>query len=425
MVRLIVLAVLLAMSVWEWFRGLNKALYVTALLGLFVFFTLRYGQGTDYLNYLSIYATIRPLNQMPSFFGYQFNKVEIGYFYLCSFFRMVGFPFTAFIGVVTLSSLLLLDRFIRRYSPLPTLSLTLFYAVYSLTYMESGIRQMLAIAIALGWVLVDWPKGRRVSAILGVLLAATLHMSVLLLLCLPVLFWSGEKNLFTLKTRSLAILGALVVAAAAVINFAPLGGLIARVPGSIGSVLNYYYTTAKSFAPLALVNRTLFMALACALAWRAKARLSAIERFLMRLYILGFAVYLLTMSVDVIASRTNVYFRVLEIALLPALLYRNRDMAGSLSKWASPLLAVCLAAVSFLYVKDMKAIMGFSGYYSDNVLQYPYVTLFEPTKLLSERYIPVKYEPYMNQAAYGQFDFDEYYRLVQRKPQVSSPWLPY
>ena len=56
MVRLTILAVLLFLTVWEWRRGTNKFVYLITLTGLFAFFSLRYGQGTDYLTYLSIYS---------------------------------------------------------------------------------------------------------------------------------------------------------------------------------------------------------------------------------------------------------------------------------------------------------------------------------------------------------------------------------
>jgi hypothetical protein len=374
------------------------------------------------LNYLSIYATVPLLQNLPSYFAYKFNKVEVGFFYLVSLFRMTGLHFNVFIGVVTGVSLLLVDRFIRRFSPLPLFSLAFFFAVYSLTYMESGIRQLLAICIGLGWVLHDWARGRRWSAMVGVLVAASMHSSALLLFVLPILF-RNEKDTWPFSW-SLGQLGALlggVLAVSAALLFVNLQPILERIPSAIGPTLVYYYMTTRSFSLLALLNRLLFAALAVGLAWRARERLSMRERLLLKLYLLGLMVYLLCMSVDLIASRTNVYFRVVEFALLPALLYHNRDAR----KWVSSAAAVLVALLAFIYVKDMRAIMGFSQYYETDVLSYPYVTVFDPAQLLDVRYIPVKYEPYMNQAAYGQFDFEEYYRQVPRKPSLTSPVLPY
>lgn len=422
MVRLAILLILLLMTVWEWRRGSNKHLYWAGMAGLFLFFSLRYGQGTDYLNYLSIYATIKPLQMLPNYFEYSFNKVEIGFFYLISFFRMLHMPFTWFIVLVTGSSLLLIDRFIRRFSPLPVFSLFFFFAVYSLTYMESGIRQLMSISLVLGWVLVDWTQGHRWRALIGIALASLLHTSALALLVLPLLFYKERDQWpFSWSLRRLVLLFGGLIAVMLAVNYVNLEPVLRLLPGSVGPTLVYYYLTTKSFSPMALANRLLFVVLSLALAWRVRDQMSQKERFLFKLYIVGFCIYLLLMSVDLVASRMNVYFRIVEIALLPALLYRNRDFAKRLV----PVVAALLVLVCGIYVKDMRAIMGFSLYYESNPLKYPYVTVMSPETLLDVRYIPIKYEPYMNQAAYGQFDFDNYYRKVQRKPSLSSPVVPY
>ncbi|MEG0767661.1 MAG: EpsG family protein, partial [Clostridia bacterium] len=192
-------------------------------------------------------------------------------------------------------------------------------------------------------------------------------------------------------------------------------------PEKLSGTLTYYYVTTKAFSPLALANRLLFAVLLCALAYRVRDTLDNRERLLLKLYGVGFCIYLLFMSIDVIASRTNVYFRILEVALLPTLLYRNRNIGRRIV----PVLASVLLLISLIYVKDIRAVMGFSEYYSHNPLQYPYITVFAPDMLMNERYIAIKFEPYMNEAHYDRFDFDEYYRRVLRKPNLTGPALPY
>ncbi|HML45776.1 MAG TPA: EpsG family protein, partial [Clostridia bacterium] len=290
------------------------------------------------------------------------------------------------------------------------------------TYMESGIRQLLSISLVLGWVLVDWTQGHRWRALIGIAAAALLHTSALALLVLPLLFYK-ERNQWPFSwslPRLTALFGGLIVVMLA-LNYINLEPVLRLLPGSVGPTLTYYYLTTKSFSPMALANRLVFIVLSVALAWRVREQMSQKERFLFKLYIVGFCIYLLLMSVDLVASRMNVYFRIVEFALLPALLYRNRDLAKRLV----PVVAALLVLVCGIYVKDMRAIMGFSLYYENNPIKYPYVTVLNPEALLDVRYIPIKYEPYMNQAAYGQFDFDNYYRKVQRKPSLSSPVVPY
>ena len=177
MVRLAILLVLLGLTVWEWFAGARKYAYWAALTGLFVFFSLRYGQGTDYITYMGIYANVPALHTFPNFFAFQYNKIEIGFFYLISLCKMLRMHYAVFIALITLVSLLCLNRFIRRFCPLPMFALTIFYAVYSLTYMESAIRQLLPLSIALGWVLPNWVDKRRWRAIAGIVVATLLHTS--------------------------------------------------------------------------------------------------------------------------------------------------------------------------------------------------------------------------------------------------------
>lgn len=422
MVRLAVLAALVALSIWEWIQGPNKALYLLSVAGLFVLFALRYGQGQDYLNYLGIFQTIRPLQMMPDYFSYAYNKVDIGFFYLVSFLRMLHCNYYMFIALVTGSSLLLIDRFIRKFSPLPLLSLTFFYAVYSITYMESGLRQLISLCLVLGWALPEWHRGGYLRAAVSILIAATMHSSAILLVAvLPLFFFREPQASFSWnRPRTLVLIG-VAVAISVVVNFAPLQRVFDIIPAPFGPVLAYYYRTTRNFSPLALVNRTVFVLLACTLAYRARERLSAKEWFLLKFYLIGFFVYVMFMSIDLIASRTNVYFRIVEFALLPSLLYRNRDLGNKVV----PVLAGVVAMVAFIYYKDINAVMGFGQYYKTSPMDYPYITIISPTDLMDARYIPLKYEPYMNQSAFGEFDFDEYYRKVQRKPSMNAPYMLY
>lgn len=422
MVRLTILAILIALSIWEWIQGANKAIYLIAIAGLFAFFSLRYGQGQDYLNYLGIYQTVKPLNLLPNYFEYSFNKIDIGYFYLVSFARMLRMHFSLFIIFVSGGSLILIDRFIRKFSPKPMLSLTIFFAVYSITYMESGLRQLIALCLIIGLALPDWLSRRRVRSAVMILIAATMHSSALIVLAALAVFFRNEPRMSFGWNNKLgyAFLG-LVVAASLVVNFAPLTPILNLIPSPWGPTLNYYYITTRQFNLMALANRLFFIALACALAYRARLHLTSRDWFMFRLYIIGFLVYIMFMSIDLVASRTNVYFRIVEFALLPALLYANRDLANKLV----PVFAGLLLLVAFIYYKDVKAVMDFGQYFSNEPTKYPFISIFEPAKLMEARYIPIKYEPYMNQSAYGEFDFDEYYRKVPRKPTFNAPYLPY
>lgn len=422
MVRLAILLVLLCLTVWEWRSGEHKVIYWLSLLGLYVFFSLRYGQGTDYLTYMSIYATVPPLQTLPYYGAYAYNTIEIGFFYLVSFFRMLGVHYVLFIAIMNAVSFFCIHRFIKRFSPLPMFSLAFFFAVYSLTYVESTVRQMLAMCVALGWVYIDWTDGRRLRALIGVLVAALIHTSAVVLLVLPILFWHNRRMyLIEWKPRMTVLMLALLAAGAIVVNVVNLTPVIEMLPDRIAYKILSYYRESGRFSVMALLNRGLFMAIVLALGYMAREKLTDREKFLFNLYCVGFGIYLVFMSFDLIASRTSVYLRVVDFCLIPLLMYKNREALRRV-KVALP---VMLALVSFLYVKDISAIMDFAQYYGNNPLQYPYITVFNADAIFDAKFVNVKNANAMNAYQTGGLTWDEYYQTLMRKPFVRSPYVPY
>lgn len=421
MVRLTILAVLLLLTAWEWRRGTNKFVYLISLTGLFIFFSLRYGQGTDYLTYLSIYANVQPLSAFPSYAAFQYNKIEVGFFYLMSFFRMLHAHYVVFVACVTLFSLLMIDRFLRRFTTLPIFGLTCFFAVYSLVYMESGIRQLISLSIALGWVFPAWQQRRRILALAGIAVATLMHNSAIVMLL--VLLLRKENTIFFIdwKKKTIAIVLAIGAALVFVVNFVNLMPVISLLPARLEYTISSYYLENNHVSITALANRTLFMAIVFFLALRAKNEMSLREKFLFNLYILGFCVYVAFMSFDLIASRTNVYFRIVEIALIPALMVRNRDFVSRL-RVAFPAM---LLLISFLYVKDISAVMDYAEYYNSKPWEYPYITIFNSERLLDEKYVNIKNASAMNAYETGGLSWDEYYNSLLRKPSNRSRIVSY
>ncbi len=424
MVRLVILFVLLSLSFWEWRRGAQKALFLFVLAALAVFFSLRYGQGTDYLTYLSIYANVEPLHTLPNYFAFSYNKIEIGFFYLISFFRMLGAHFTVFIAFVTAFSLFMLARFIRRFAPAsPVFSITVFYAVYSITYMESGIRQMLAIAIILGFVLVEWSNGHHLLPVAGIALASLFHTSALLMLLLPILCWKGNGKLFFIDWRlsKSLILISLILLLSVAINLLNWSRLISLLPARLEYTLWYYYQERSGISYLAFANRTLFAVVIFCFSYHFRRVLTDTDRLLFNMYVIGYLVYLLFISFDLIASRCNVYFRIVEIALIPQLFTKDKHFVVK----KIVLLPGLVLLFTFLYVKDISAVMDFAQYYDSNPLHYPYITVFNPDKLLNEKFVNIKNVNAMNAYQTSGFSWNNYYAHLQRKPVNRSTILPY
>ncbi len=91
----------------------------------------------------------------------------------------------------------LIYKFIRDYSKMPIMSLTIFFALYYLIYVFSAIRQGIAMALflALG---IPFLKDRKyIRFIIVVLIAATMHSSILIvLLLIPIFELNISKKLW-------------------------------------------------------------------------------------------------------------------------------------------------------------------------------------------------------------------------------------
>ena len=283
--------------------------------------------------------------------------------------------------------------------------------------MESGIRQLFSLSVALGWVYPAWQKRRRVLALIGVVFASAMHNSAVVMMLLPLLFWKEGKLFFIewKKKTTLLVLGAGLALVLAV-NFINLMPLISLLPARLEYTISSYYLENHNLSLTALANRGLFMLIVFFLALRAKDELSPREKFLFNLYAVGFCVYVVFMSFDLIASRTNVYFRIVEIALIPALFARNRDFVRRL-RVAFPAMLLLLA---FLYVKDITAVMDYSEYYSSKPWEYPYITIFNSDELLDAKYVNIKNANAMNAYQTGGASWDEYYNSLLRKPANRS-----
>jgi hypothetical protein len=150
------------------------------------------------------------------------------------------------------------------------------------------------------------------------------------------------------------------------------------------------YTQKNTLDFMSLILRILLI-IPIMLTYKVYERNSIRDLFL-KIYILGFLLYLIFMSSSLISSRINVFMRYFEIILLvDSLLYVFKDLHIKMLN-----LTYIVAIMTVLYVKNINSFIDQGPYY-DNVYfyNYPYVSVFNKRKIIETRYIPPFFQKYV------------------------------
>ncbi|WP_291569581.1 EpsG family protein [Clostridium sp. UBA4548] len=369
MVYIIIFLILALCSYYE-FKG-NK--YIKASFNyLFVFLAfiscIRYGQGTDYFGYMRNYYITPPIHKFSSIFDLDIHG-ELGFVFINSIFRTFNIKFEVFAGITAVITMALIYRFIKKYSKLPITSLTLFYVLYYLVYVFSGIRQGLAIAIFIGIAIDLYREEKYKTFVLVILLAATIHSSVLIaLLTLPI-----DKYKVSYKTY-----GIIIVIAAFIMIFNLDIFLIELLPQNLYEKILIYWNNS-SIPLMAFANRLVTFSIILFFSSLIKEENEEIKLF-KSLYIASFVLYIITIKSVTISSRISLYFKVFEIILIPNIAVQLMSYKNKLK--AMQLWGISLMIATLLCIKTVNAFIGEGDYLEHvKVTNYPYISIFDKEKL--------------------------------------------
>ena len=176
-----------------------KAICLT-LVPLWLIMGFRYGIGKDFFNYQSIYEVIRDYN-------IKYSTIEYGYYLLN---KIVSIFFynnqTIFIVVAFISVLFYIQGFLRKILIPMVAFIGLGYYFYAMNIM----RQYLAIAIVFLFYN-EYEKGNWKKFVIGIVIAAFFHKSVLIWfpILLLIKFIKGKK--FYIVTFAVALLGRIAI----------------------------------------------------------------------------------------------------------------------------------------------------------------------------------------------------------------------
>ena len=190
---LIVYLLLFSSSLWEIISGTKKRtkLYNFLFSIILAMCSFRYGQGTDYFHYQAIYESFDN-----SFFANILLYRDVFFsliFYLLKYYNL---SFEFFISLISIFSLLLVDRFLRKQASYPIFGLFIAYSLFHLTYHYSAIREGLAISFFLGVMIPLLLEGKLKKYYICGVICSMMHLSAGITLLLPLMIKIDVKKYF-------------------------------------------------------------------------------------------------------------------------------------------------------------------------------------------------------------------------------------
>lgn len=368
----IVFIFLLLGVLWEYLKGgTPKAFYCVSFALLTLMLAFRFGEGTDFYSYHSIYTT------MPITFSelqnYAFAKVEIGWRLLTAFFKIIGLSFSQFIFVFSLFQMAMLWRFLSRNCEKKMFALFLCYHTLYLTYFASALRQAMVISIFMG-IMLEWlQQGKYGRYCVLAILCGSIH-SVGFVLLIPVIF----KCIY-LKFSHLVCL--VVIAFCFGIVFSVVGvGQILKLLGIGGSALAYMGETDISI--IALAERAISYVFISYIYYiycngeepQQNDRLMV----LFKIYSLSVLMYAVLLWSPLISSRTTYLFKIMEIALFSTCIMKC-------GKVKNLVMCYCVLLCAVLYYKNIGSYIT-QGYYTNcSTVNFPYVSVFNKNEIAAYR----------------------------------------
>lgn len=313
-----------------------KPLFILTSAVVVLFCSLHYGVGFDYFSYEFMYGRVGVLD-------YSIIRGEYGFLFILNCLKSLGLSYEIARVIILLTLNLLFVGFIQQYSNNKILSQFILLTFY-FTFQFSALRQALALSIFYCFGLNLVLKEKYIHFYIFVLLLAFIHVSSLVLLLIPL--YMKFNHYFKNKETVIIIVAFLL---------SVFSGLIVRK-----YIVDYAETKFNIMGSLFRIITFLIIYIL------GRNKFKGVDYKLFQIYLLGFSIYALFISFDLIASRLFVYFKILDIILLVRLItfYKHR----------LPLTSLILVMGIFSFINIL------SGIASDVDLQfynYPYFSIFD------------------------------------------------
>lgn len=291
-----------------------------SLVLLFFFTAFRWEVGTDWESYYKLFDELE-LNW--TFVVNVFN-FDLGYVLFNAFVRIFSNNYTVFLILDSLVAIGLIGLFLYRFSPLPNLSLFVFYNTYYLsTYMGSN-RRIIALGL-IQFVFIYFFRMQKLSGYKGVFVAFLFHRTSFISI---VAKWV-PRNLLRLKSILLLLISAFFIGIFS-LPYKTLGILAASLSNfehiPTISKLIFYTDTENNLSVISenlntmilftfsTFKRCFFLGVFYLVIRKNIRNIDAITIYFFNLYLLGFLLYMV-FNGSPIFQILSVYFTFIEVVL--------------------------------------------------------------------------------------------------------------
>ncbi|MGL4362382.1 MAG: EpsG family protein [Cellulosilyticaceae bacterium] len=336
---------------------------------------LRYGVGSDYFAYYWHYK----MNPTTIIDAITYDAhMDIGYRVLASIFKNNDVSFEIFAGIIGVVVLIIVIKTTKMNSKNVLLSLIMFYGIYYHIYVNSAIRQGIALSVFFLAFYRYYKKKSIFKYVLCIIIGALFHKSVLITLLIPL---CSLKVLKLINNKFITIGMTLTCIAAGLIG---IDIVFVKILELMGISLNYGRSDIHILAVLLrLINLTIVVFLYN----QRKKSISEWDKKQIAIYIIGMNIYFLVCRIPMM-SRLIEYFGIIEIIIIPNLICASHI---TINKFCYKIGILLL--VGIILVKDLISFIDQGDYYNKNVLEYPYTSIFNKEEIVKYRYILPQYMP--------------------------------
>lgn len=359
----IALLILLSLVLF-WGNKTNKMLFFIVFVLLCAMACFRYGQGSDYFNYLEYYDAA----------GFYWNTNPImllslrdpGFVLLNLLSVLLDIPFSVFTAFITSVIMILFYRFLSKQCNYSFFSLFFFFCFIYMVYALSIMRQGLCMAFFYAVLYPLLKEKRYIIYIFFTIILITIHLSSLLYLLFPIILkWHPSDKLLT---------SILVLSLFLLFGFSTL---FKHIPiGFIQSRLAPYLSESSSNQIFAMLLRCVFI---IPLFYIPKKLAKDPEIYKCKLFLVfGFFIYSITSFSELTCSRLWGNFWGFECILLSCL--HKRPYYGIYSR---KILSFFMFISIVFWYKDVNSFIVQGGYRNCDMFTYPYISVFEDESVLN------------------------------------------
>lgn len=285
---------------------LKEKIFIGVNILLVIIASLRHYIGTDYGTYVEIFNGIHSIND--------YSYLEIGFRFIIVLIKTVTHNSNWLFVVMAAISIYYLYKGIKESSKKPLVSIFIYFNIFYIGYIFNAMRQGFAMSIFLYSLKYFKAKDLKKIIILSII-ASTIHSSGLYILLAYVLkYVKIEKKLYPY------IVGVGVI----LCLFNPFEFIITNIPiPVIREKFMVYSQYSENIGLVSIAQRLIILVL---LIINNDKFEDEEDRSILNIYIWGWILYCILSFDGVITTRVNMFFRVLEVILLPNLINKIDDI---------------------------------------------------------------------------------------------------